>query len=387
MHCQRLVAVPWRVFVDPHVADKLKAFGFIGNDAAKTYVAPVSDALLQRLEHYGLEHRVVDSFDGAGDVDREWRERFEAVRHWYYEDWLQIHDKLRTSIVEGISVFLSIFDANPGMKRIFCPPRDAYDPAVNMPDAEGRYPYGEPLRPFAELIEKGAVVGLNFPIAEEQGLALTVSTLMKMDFQRACLLRIPRMAETGRQDCRPVILAMDEYHLLATCGGRGEPGGDDVFFSLSRAARVIPLAATQSVTSLRKNLGDAAEVLLQSFGSTVFLNTRDPATMAYGAALAGKEDKLHVTRNVSETATDAGVSYMAGGRTVGGRGNVSVSRTYTTRIDDRFRAAAFAQLHNFESIFIGWDGTDPIPASYCYLLPHFLSRDITWFEKRRRGLI
>jgi len=35
-----------------------------------------------------------------------------AVKRRFYDDWRRIEPKLRTSIVEGISVFLSLFDDN-----------------------------------------------------------------------------------------------------------------------------------------------------------------------------------------------------------------------------------------------------------------------------------
>ena len=41
---------------------------------------------------------------------------------------MRIEPKLRTSIVEGISVFLSLFDDNPAVKRTFCPPKDSLRP-------------------------------------------------------------------------------------------------------------------------------------------------------------------------------------------------------------------------------------------------------------------
>ncbi len=63
---------------------------------------------------------------------------------------MRIEPKLRTSIVEGVSVFLSLFDDNPRVKHTFCPPKDIYDAASN-PD--GRH--GAPLPLLADLIEQG----------------------------------------------------------------------------------------------------------------------------------------------------------------------------------------------------------------------------------------
>ena len=48
------------------------------------------------------------------------------MNRWFHYDWKRIEPKLRTSIVEGISVFLSLFDDNPDVKRTFCPPAECY---------------------------------------------------------------------------------------------------------------------------------------------------------------------------------------------------------------------------------------------------------------------
>ena len=51
----------------------------------------------------------------------EIRERVEAVKRWYIHDWQKLDNKIKSSIVEGVSVFLSIFDM-PDVARVFCPP-------------------------------------------------------------------------------------------------------------------------------------------------------------------------------------------------------------------------------------------------------------------------
>lgn len=38
------------------------------------------------------------------------REQVEAIERWYRHDWMALDPKIRTSIVEGISGFLSLFD-------------------------------------------------------------------------------------------------------------------------------------------------------------------------------------------------------------------------------------------------------------------------------------
>jgi hypothetical protein len=55
----------------------------------------------------------------------------DAVKRWFHDDWQRIEPKLRTSIVGGISVFLSLFDDNPKVKRVLCPPKECYDREAN----------------------------------------------------------------------------------------------------------------------------------------------------------------------------------------------------------------------------------------------------------------
>ena len=66
------------------------------------------------------------------------------MKRCFHDDWQRIEPKLRTSIVEGISVFLSLFDDNPKVKRLFCQPKECYDSRANAD-----FKYGRPL-PFLE---------------------------------------------------------------------------------------------------------------------------------------------------------------------------------------------------------------------------------------------
>src|SRR5258708_19296791 len=86
--------------------------------------------------------------------------QLEAVQRWFRDDWRRIEPKLRTSIVEGVSVFLSLFDDNPKVKRVFCPKKECYDPQKNAKNQ-----FGKPLPSFSWLIESGKICALNFPIA------------------------------------------------------------------------------------------------------------------------------------------------------------------------------------------------------------------------------
>ena len=85
-------------------------------------------------------------------------------------------------------VFLSLFETDPryaasSARRRNCTTASHAPPIRTVASWQ----------PFDELIESGAVVGLNFPVALNPALAKTIGTMMKIDYQRAVQLRIPRM--------------------------------------------------------------------------------------------------------------------------------------------------------------------------------------------------
>ncbi len=62
------------------------------------------------------------------EVEVQHRLQLDAVKRWYGGDWTRIETKLRTSIVEGISVFLSLFDDDRSLEYSFCPPETCHAP-------------------------------------------------------------------------------------------------------------------------------------------------------------------------------------------------------------------------------------------------------------------
>jgi hypothetical protein len=184
----------------------LKELGFEMDSAATRLRAVLTKAAEDFLRKNVIPYEIETADSKSSDK----REQYEAVRRWFYHDWQRIEPKLRTSVVEGISVFLSLFDDNPAVKRVFCPPKECYDK-----DKNADHRYGIPLPPFAELIEKGIVCALNFPFASNPGMARTVGTLMKLDFERAVLMRIPEMESHRDKHHRQVLFLCDEYHSFA----------------------------------------------------------------------------------------------------------------------------------------------------------------------------
>ena len=265
------------------------------------------------------------------------------------------------------------------MKRTFCPPKECYDPLAN---ADCRF--GKPLPSFSWLIEEGAVCALNFPIGMNAGLARALGVMMKLDFQRAVLNRVPQMEAHPEKYFRQVFFICDEYQHFATVG-ESEPTGDEKFFSLSRQPKCIPIVATQSISSLKSALpGDSWRTLLQTFRTKIFLALSDDYSARTASELCGREDTLKVSYNISESGHDANVSFFTG-KTLSNRANVTTSKSYHTQSDFRFDTKTFTELKNAQSVTIAYDGLNPMPPTFCYLKPYYNDVNRSYFEQLARG--
>jgi hypothetical protein len=352
----------------------LSPLGFEWNKDARLYLV----VWTEQLEHLLVEQTSAE----FGIYTRkpympEQRDRFSSVQYWYWEHWKFFRSEVKTSIIQGIAVFLSLFETDPDVRCVFCPPKELYESKPCAADPRGRV-----LPPFDELIESGRVVGLNFPVALNPALAKTIGTMMKIDYQRAVMLRIPRMDTQADKHFRPTVFICDEYQNFATVGG-DNPTGDERFLSLSRQPKCIPIVATQSVASLMDALpNEGVKTLLQAFRTKVFLTTTDPETARYASELCGKADRTRISYTVSESSTNANVGWLSG-RTSSSKGSVSASKQYQKHKEPLFEEKVFFDLKNAQSVVVAFDGVSPLPPTYCYLKPDFLPVTMSWFDQER----
>ena len=338
-----------------------------------------SQAVEETLTKAGITYRAYDAPSATGHAHK--MAQFEAVKRWFDDDWMRIEPKLRTSIVEGVSVFLSLFDDNPKVKYTFCPPKATYDPVAN-PDAR----HGVPLPPLADLIEQGKVIALDFPVAMNPGLARALGTMLKQDFQRAVLNRMSKMQAAPTRPWRAVAFVCDEYQSFATTG-ENEPSGDEKFFALARQARCIPIVATQSISSLKSALpGESWRTLLQGLRTKIFLALSDDVSTRFAADLCGQVERLKPGYILTEAGQDARVSLLTG-KPAAHRTTVSATKTYGLVREDVFQPKVFAELQNAQAIVLPYDGLNPQPPTYCYLKPYYLDVDISYFDHVAAGVL
>jgi hypothetical protein len=369
------LAVPRETF-QPHACE-LAELGFEADESGQLYRAADSPAAREGLQKLGIEPNIQHEPSPAG-VDLDKKEQLDSVKRWYNGDWKNLDKKLQSSIVEGISVFLSLFDDNPRVKRTFCPPIDLY--RQNTTQTSGR----KPLPPIATLLEQGKVIALNFPVSMNPGLARAIGVMLKMDFQRAVLNRIPHISADTSKVWRPVVFICDEYQHFATVG-ENEPSGDEKFFTLSRQAKCVPIVATQSISSLKTTLpGETWRTLLQTFRTKIFLALSDDFSAKIASELCGQDEQWRVNYNISESGHDSRVSYLTG-KPLADKAHISTSKTYSQQRDYRFDTKTFTELKNAQSVTLAYDGLDPLPPLYCYLKPYFNDVYKSYFRQLADG--
>ena len=370
------VAVTPKVYGD-RIVD-LAGLGFVHEEKEDRFLALATPELRDILRIRGVPSEARSVHDPT-QADPEKLAQLEAVQRWFHDDWKRIEPRLRTSIVEGVSVFLSLFDDNPKVKRVFCPKKECYDPQKN---AENRF--GKALPSFSWLLEHGSVCALNFPIGMNASLAKALGVMMKLDFERAVLNRVPKIEAHPEQYFRQVLFLCDEYQHFATVG-ESDPTGDEKFFSLSRQPKCIPIIATQSISSLRSALpGESWRTLLQTFRTKIFLSLSDDFSAKTASDLCGREDQLKVSYSLSESGHDTKVSWLTG-KALSHKANIVASKSYNTHSDYRFDIKTFIELRNAQSVIIAYDGINPTPPMFCYLKPHYNDPNDSYFVQLTKG--
>lgn len=405
------------VFVraDLVAANKIKLAEWVWEETAdpKELQTAYSRPLRDQLDELKLTCRVVWEPGPGDDV----RERVEAVKRWFVHDWQTLDNKVKSSIVEGVSVFLAMFDM-PDVAKVFCPdapevpddPRaialqaqlrrvaaakeaeaggQASPPAPTAipPAEEERIEGTRHLPPLHELIESGKVLALNMPAGSNPALARAVGVMLKNAWLQALLMRPARMKSSPGVYFRPAVFLCDEYQAFASVG-EDDPSGDEKSFALTRQCRCIPIVATQSISSLRSVLGssEAWRALLQTLRTRIFLSLSDDASAKIASELCGQVAKIKGSYTVSETSKRSGVSLLSG-RAGGGGGSIGATKSFREQREAVFHPRDFALLSNCQAICLPYDGAQSLEPRRVYLKPHYLRPEHSYWRAREAGQI
>ena len=408
------------VFVPEDVlkAKLMKLAEWVWKDVPETdeQQAVYSRPLIEKLDELKLTYRVVWEPGRGDDV----RERVEAVKRWFHNDWQTLDNKIKSSIVEGVSVFLSMFDM-PDVAKVFCagPPEVPDDPqAISVqakaamraaqetqepdkkpdggegdkpaptsipPVEEERIEGPRHLPPLYELIEGGKVLALNMPGGVNPALARAVGVMLKNAWLQALLMRPARMKESPGVYFRPAVFVCDEYQAFASVG-EDDPSGDEKSFALTRQCRCIPIVATQSISSLRSVLGssEAWRSLLQTLRTRIFLSLSDDASTKIASELCGQVAKIKGSYTISETSKRSEVSPLSG-RAGGGGGSIGATKSFREQREAVFHPRDFALLGNCQAICLPYDGAQSLEPCRVYLKPHYLPREHSYWRAKEAG--
>ncbi len=415
----------------------LAEWNWVDAPEAKKLQAVYTRPMKKKLDKLKIDYRIVWE-PGPGE---DTRERVEAVKRWFVHDWQTLDNKIKSSIVEGVSVFLAMFDM-PDVAKVFCPAaphipddpeaiilqaqlrrikaeKDAKeaaeakakkpeaaeaepepddktpDPAAESnqaatsipPATAGTAPISRHLPPLFELIEQGKVLALNMPAGINPALARAVGVMLKNAWLQALLMRPAKMKRSPGRYFRPAVFICDEYQAFASVG-EDDPSGDEKSFALTRQCRCIPIVATQSISSLRAVLGssEAWRSLLQTLRTRIFLSLSDDASAKIASELCGQVAKIKESYTISETSKRSEVSPLSG-RAGGGGGSMGATKSFREQREAVFHPRDFALLSNCQAICLPYDGAQSLEPRRVYLKPHYLPAEHSYWRAKEAGQI
>jgi hypothetical protein len=296
----------------------------------------------------GLAAELVECL-AARPWDDEERSNIEMTIDYFRDEFTQLDQKLRTSILATATSFLNEF-LEYRIAQILSPPREEIT-LTSMGDA----------------IRAGELICLNI---ENDALARSVGTLLKLLYEEAVLERVTRYADEHEQ-ARYAVLVMDEYQDVATSGG-GAGLGDDRYLAKARESKAITIAATQSVSSLENAIRSEAATreLLQNFRTRILGNTTDPRTIRLFQEPMGVTEVERRSRSIGESSQDVRPDLLFGG--IDAR-RASVSESVSTHSTNEYPVTAreFARLRTFEAFAQVFDGLET-RFEKLFLKPYFL---------------
>ena len=414
-----------------------------GQDQQAAYTRP----LKAKLDEHKIAHEIAWE-SGPGE---DTRERVEAIKRWFVHDWQNLDNKIKSSIVEGVSVFLAMFDM-PDVAKVFCPaaPHITDDPqaiilqaqikrlkaekdavaekagaaeaAEAEPEAEAEpvkaaeaawvvteaepddktpdpstesnqaptqeeAPITRHLPPIYELIEQGKVLALNMPAGINPALARAVGVMLKNAWLQALLMRPAKMKANPGSYFRPAVFICDEYQAFASVG-EDDPSGDEKSFALTRQCRCIPIVATQSISSLRAVLGSSEA--WRSLLQT--LRTRIFLSLSDDASAKIASELCGQVAKIKESYTISETSKRSevsplSGRAGGGGGSMGATKSFREQREAVFHPRDFALLSNCQAICLPYDGAQSLEPRRVYLKPHYLPAEHSYWRAKEAGQI
>ena len=118
----------------------------------------------------------------------------------------------------------------------------------------------------------------------------------------------------------------------------------------------------------------------------MFLTLSDDFSAQMAADLCGKVERLKPGYTITEAGQDARISFL-NVRPAAHKTTVSAAKTYSLQYEYVFQPKVFAELQNGEAIVLFYDGLNPQSPTYCYLKPHYLDVQASYFDHLAKGAL
>ncbi len=263
----------------------------------------------------------------------------------FFENEFNLLDERVLSILKSeITRITSTFVSDYKFLEMFCPKKNK----INFTG-------------FDTVLKKGKIVVLNMNISEYKNLSKIIAAYLKLDFQSEVLIQLSKNTTVF-----PSVFICDEYQEYVT-------ESDANFFSQSRESKCINIISTQSYTSILNALKSefASKTIIQNLVNKLWFRTDDLFTIENAQAQIGKEDKIKISKNISENANETNFNHITNSfNSV--KSSISESVSTNIQTDFIFDNKFFTQnLPTFSCIAFLSDGNQIIAPEKINLIPFF----------------
>ena len=267
---------------------------------------------------------------------------------FFENEFTNLDQRTKSILKSEIGRITSTFVSDFHVSKIFCPNKKD----INF--------FG-----FNDVIQKGKIVVLNMNIAQYKNLSKIIAAYLKLDFQSEILSQLSK-----KNIIYPTVFMCDEYHEYVTLS-------DADFFAQSRESKCINIVSTQSYSSLLNALGNesSVKVIVQNLVNKLWLRTDDIYTIESIQKQIGKEDKIKISKNISESASETNYNYFTNSLN-SKKSNLSESISTITHIDFVYDTNFFTQsLPTFTCLSFISTGFSILPPCKVQLIPYFKNKE------------
>lgn len=283
-----------------------------------------------------------------------------SALNFFENEFINLDERTKSILKSEITRITGTFISDFEISNIFCPKKED----INFSG-------------FYDAIKNGKIVVLNMNIAEYKNLSKIIAAYLKLDFQSEVLFQLSK----NSNDISPTVFMCDEYQEYVTIS-------DADFFSQSREAKCINIISTQSYSSILNTLQNEAsvKVIIQNLINKLWLRTDDLFTIESAQKQIGREDKVKISKNISENAAETNFNYFTNSLN-SKKSNISESISTQIQTDYIFDTNFFTKnLKTFNCLAFISDGKKIQPTHLVQLIPYFDNPTVTTKTNKKSSL-